>query len=105
MNQMINVEFLEKEIENYYLYEDNLDCWGDGPNIDWITDIDYVHDLCIGFYVGDIKIEDHDILYWEMVAILNTMDLEGLCEYIESEADRLSYDPWKEHCDADFYGI
>ncbi len=105
MNKMINEEFIANEIRNYYLYEDNLDCYGGGPSIDWICDIDYVHDLCLDFYIGDIRIEDHQLLYWEMVSIINTMDLEALCSEIEDEADRLSYDPWREHCDADFYGI
>lgn len=105
MNQMINEEFIAKEIENYYLYEDNLDCWGEGPSIDWICDVDYVHDLCLGFYVGNIKIENHPLLYGEMISIINKMDLEGLCAHIENEADILSYDPWRECCDANFYGI
>lgn len=105
MNQMINEAFIAKEIENYYLYEDNCDEWGNGPEIDWILDIDYIHDLCLNLWVGDIKIEDHPILYGQMVSIIEIMDLEELYSYIESEADRLSYDPWREHCDADFYGI
>lgn len=105
MNKMINAEFIAKEIENYYLYEDNLDCWGEGPSIDWICDEDYVYDLCCDFYIGDIRIEDHQLLYWEMVSTVNQMDLEALCSDIEDEADRLSYDPWSEHCDANFYGI
>lgn len=105
MNKMINEEFIAKEVENYFLYEDNLGAWGEGPSIDWIRDIDYIHDLCLNFCVGNITIEDHPILYGEMVATINTMDLEGLCEYIENEADILSYDPWTEHCDANFYGI
>ena len=105
MNKMINEAFIVKEIENYYLYEDNLDAYGNGPVIDWITDVDYIHDLCLEFCVGGIRIEDHQLLYGEMMSVINTMDLEKLCSHIEDEADILSYDPWKEHCDADFYGI
>lgn len=105
MNKMINEAFIAREIENRYLYEDNIDEYGNSPAIDWITDVDYVHDLCLNFYVGDIRIEDHQLLYGEMISVINTMDLEELCSHIEDEADILSYDPWKEHCDADFYGI
>lgn len=105
MNQMINKEFLAKEIENYFLYEDNCDEYGCGPDIDDILDIDYLYDICRMFKIGNISIEENDLLYWQMVSILNSMDIEALHSHIDSEADILSYDPWKEHCDANFYGI
>lgn len=107
MFKIVTPEFIVKQIEEYYCYSDaRLDDYGCvHGDVEDILDIDYMADLCMGFDIGGVTIEENDILYWDMIDTLNTMDLDELYGYISDLEDRLSYDPWREHCDADFYGV
>lgn len=93
--QHLAIEQLNSEPENY-----------DGGSITIPKDEDELHDFLLSARIGNTRIEEDDTLYEEMCNILKNKDnCEKLMDTIETEYDSLNYDPWREHCDADFYGV
>jgi hypothetical protein len=60
-----------------------------------IEDIDDLHD----YTIEDCEIDE---LYYALNSTLPLV-LDECISYIEDAQD--TYDPWKEHCDANFYGV
>ena len=72
--------------------------------IDIPKDVDELHDVLLEATINNISIEEYDLLYNEMCNIINYDGIEIIND-VETEIDILTYDPWKECCDADFYGV
>lgn len=69
-------------------------------------DEDDLHDFLLLAQVDNTCIEDDDNIYQEVCNLLkNEENVNIIINAIETEYDLLSYDPWREHCDADFYGV
>ena len=60
-----------------------------------IKDEDDLHDYII-------ESCDIDAVYYTMCSMLPSV-LDDCIDYVEDAQDY--YDPWREHCDSDFYGI
>ena len=65
---------------------------------------DDLHDTFLGATINNIPIEEYDLLYNEMCNITQ-YDAVEIINDVETEIDILTYDPWRECCDADFYGV
>ena len=92
-------EFIDKIIE-----EINEDCgfYGEVPYID---DKDTIIDYALHIKVeNDLTLEELDDKKFNLYCkYLDTVAVGEITDYVEE--CKHPYDPWKEHCDADFYGI
>lgn len=68
------------------------------------NDEDELHDVLLGATINNISIEEYDLLYNKMCNIIKYDGIEIIND-VKTEIDILTYDPWRECCDADFYGI
>lgn len=98
MNQMINEEIIKAMAIHESCYEDN--CNDEGQpywEAEDFADIEEAIEIIGSFWITTpyhkgrrtfiMKIEDNTILFWEMISILNTMDLNELASAVEEERD------------------
>lgn len=95
---MINEAILRKITIDEFCYEDNCDEFGSPYwNPDQIADpnefTEIVSNFCLmtppkkGLRRVICKLENHPILWGEVMALINTMDLEELASEVENEID------------------
>ena len=92
MNQMLNQEMLVEALKEYR-YEDAC-CNGEKPYP--LETWEDVHDASIFVFIGDVRIEDHEILYGEMLSIINHNweDIaDEVNDYIDEECQSYYGDP------------
>lgn len=69
-------------------------------------DSEELHDFLLSGVIEDTIIEEDDKLYDELCDLLsNDSVVNSIINLMETEYDLMSYDPWREHCDKDFYGV
>lgn len=102
---MLNEEIIREMVVHEVIFEDNID--DDGRpywTADDFRDADNCADIVKGFSISGMTIEENDILYWEMISVIESMDLDKLANHLQNQIDIYSYDPWTEHR-ADWYGF
>ena len=113
MNQMINEAILKQLTINEFCYEDNCDDEGSPYwNPDDIADTDEFSEIVLSFSLTTppkkglrktiYNIGDHPILYGEVIALINTIDLDKLAAEVESERDSCAV--WNETHSYNFGG-
>lgn len=91
------LEKLAKERIEELLYEEGYDAHISLKNENEL------HDLLLSAHIGYDTIEEYDYLYYQMASLISRIDLNIFQDILyESEHP---YDPWREHCDKDFYGV
>ena len=87
---ILNKEFLAKEMYRI-VYDDEFY----NVHVSYVNDEEDLHDIGIFIKIGDIPIDEYDMLYWEMCAIIN-QDSAYLINYINDSID--------EDFDTTYYG-